>query len=67
MKRNVNLFKNTESLKFYNLAILIDRQILKKSKKNIADAIILKDKINRIYEKCSQEIDQILKQGDKYG
>lgn len=67
MKRNVNLFKNTESLKFYNLAILIDRQILKKSKKNIADAIILKDKINRIYEKCSQEIEQILKQGDKYG
>lgn len=67
MKRKINLFKNAESLKFYNLTITIDKEILKKSKKNIAEAIVLKDKINRIYERCSQELDEVLRKGDRDG
>lgn len=67
MRRQINLFKNAESLKFYNLAIMIDKEILKKSKKNIAEAVILKDKINRIYERCSQELDEVLRKGDRNG
>lgn len=67
MRRSHNIFKNAESLKFYNLAIWIDTQILKKSKKDIAEAIVLKDKINHIYEKYHQELDEVLQQGEKNG
>lgn len=67
MRRSHDIFKNSESLKLYNLAIWVDTQILKRSKKNIADGIILKNKINHVCEKCSQEIDEILKQGYKNG
>lgn len=67
MRRSHNIFKNSESLKLYNLAIWVDTQILKRSKKNIADGVILKNKINHICEKCSQEINEVLKQGDRNG
>ncbi|PAF53809.1 hypothetical protein BKH42_03515 [Helicobacter sp. 13S00482-2] len=63
MRRSHSIFKNPESLKFYNLAIWIDAQILKKSKKDIKQGIILKQKINAFYEKSSLELDEILRKG----
>lgn len=59
------LIKTQEALRFYKLAIEVER-LIKKRNKDPVEIMALREKIIKIHQRCQDELQGILEQGDKH-